>query len=455
MSEHITIAGAGLAGSLLSIYLAKRGHTVTVFERRPDMRQQRLDAGRSINLALANRGLRALEAVGLADAVRDQLIPMQGRMLHEPGMEPVLQPYGKDEHEVIYSVSRPGLNALLLNEAEKHGVNVRFNQTLVELNADQGLMKLTDRESGRDYEHTASPLIATDGSGSLSRRTLGFMPGSSSSEEYLEHGYKELTIPAGKSGEFLIEKNALHVWPRSGYMLIALPNLDGSFTVTLFMPREGKTSFESLNSEGAVNAFFSEVFPDVMDVMPQLGKEFFTNPTGRLVTVRCNPWHHKNKVLLLGDAAHAIVPFHGQGMNCAFEDCYIFDKILGEGNAESPDWRAVFALFEARRRHNANAIADLALDNYIVMRSSVRDPRFHLKKTLSFELERRFPTTFIPRYSMVMFHHVPYAAALQRGVIQERLLEQLIGSHDSLDHIDYKAAEKLLATELGEVPPGD
>ena len=455
MSEHVTIAGAGLAGSLLSIYLARRGYRVTVFERRPDLRVHELDAGRSINLALANRGLRALEAVGLADDVRPLLIPMQGRMLHEPTAEPVLQPYGKDAHEVIYSVSRPGLNGLLLNAAGQHGVDIRFNQTLTELNPTTGEMSLRDRESKKIYTHTASPLIATDGSGSLSRRTLGFMPGSSSAEEYLEHGYKELTIPAGSDSTFQMEKNALHVWHRSGYMLIALPNLDGSFTVTLFMPREGDISFESMNSERAVNAFFKEIFPDALALMPEVSREFFANPTGRLVTVRCKPWHHHDKLLLLGDAAHAIVPFHGQGMNCAFEDCFIFDQILAKGNVESPDWRAVFALFEAHRRNNANAIADLALDNYVVMRSSVRDPRFHLKKLLSFELERRFPALFIPRYSMVMFHHVPYATALERGEIQERLLEQLIGDHDALDHIDYQQAKVLLESELGEVPSYD
>ncbi len=367
----------------------------------------------------------------------------------------MLQPYGKDAHEVIYSISRPGLNALLLNVAEQHGVDIRFNQTLTELNPVDGLLSLTDRASGESYTHTANPLIATDGSGSLSRRTLAFMPGNSSAEEYLEHGYKELTIPAGPGNAFLIDKNALHIWPRSGYMLIALPNLDGSFTVTLFMPREGDVSFESLSTKSNVADFFERIFPDAKALMPDLCTEFFENPTGRLATVRCKPWHHNDKVLLLGDAAHAIVPFHGQGMNCAFEDCYIFDKILAEETPEAPDWRAVFALFEARRRNNANAIADLALDNYIVMRSSVRDPRFHLKKALSFELERRFPTKFIPRYSMVMFHHVPYAAALERGEIQERLLEQLIGEHENLDHVDYTHAEHLLDTELGEVPAGD
>ncbi|MEM7082594.1 MAG: NAD(P)/FAD-dependent oxidoreductase [Pseudomonadota bacterium] len=453
MTESITIAGAGLAGSLLSIYLAKRGYRVTVFERRPDMRRQHLDAGRSINLALANRGLRALEAVGLADRVAPLLIPMKGRMLHEPDAQPVLQPYGKDEHEVIYSVSRPGLNALLLDAAEQLGVDIRFNQTLTQLNPSTGELSL--RDGDRDYTHDACPLIATDGSGSLARRTLGFMPGSTSTEEFLEHGYKELTIPAGTDGQFLIEKNALHIWPRSGYMLIALPNLDGSFTVTLFMPREGKTSFASLNSPDAVNAFFELQFPDALALMPELAAEYFENPTGKLVTVRCNPWHHEDKVVLLGDAAHAIVPFHGQGMNCAFEDCYIFDQILGDGRPDAPDWRAVFALFEARRRPNANAIADLALDNYIVMRSSVRDPRFHLKKELSWELERRFPTLFIPRYSMVMFHHVPYSAALERGHIQERLLDELIGDHESLAHIDFAIAQQRLQSELGEVPHGE
>ncbi|NNF17706.1 MAG: FAD-dependent monooxygenase [Gammaproteobacteria bacterium] len=451
MGETITIAGAGLAGSLLSIYLARRGFDVHLIERRDDMRRHKLSAGRSINLALANRGLRALDAVGLGDSVRPLLITMKGRMLHEND-QLHLQPYGKNDQEVIYSVSRPGLNRLLLDTAEAHGVRISFNQTLCHVDVDSATITVRDNVSGDQYQRECHPLIATDGSGSLTRRTLAFSPGATSAEEFLEHGYKELTIPADANGDHRIEKHALHIWPRGGFMLIALPNLDGSFTVTLFMPREGETSFASLDSHDAVTDFFTRTFHDALELMPDLATEFFANPTGRMVTVRCKPWYRRDKVLLLGDAAHAIVPFHGQGMNCAFEDCLVFDRLLAGESTHAVDWRSVFALFQAQRLDNANAIADLALENYIVMRESVRDPRFHLKKALSWELEKRFPKAFIPRYSMVMFHHIPYATAQSRGVIQEQLLEELIGDNDTLDHVDYASAKTLIDTRLGNVP---
>ncbi|MEO1573355.1 MAG: NAD(P)/FAD-dependent oxidoreductase [Pseudomonadota bacterium] len=443
-----TILGAGLAGSLSAIYLARRGASVTLYERRPDPRATHNDAGRSINLALANRGIRALQGVGLYKEIDALTIPMRGRMLHEVGQTPVLQPYGKDDSEVIYSISRAGLNALLLNQAEAHGVDIRFNHRTEAIDLATGEVALTDSD-GQMIRTDGRPVIAADGGGSVVRRTLAKTPGASNSEELSSHGYKELTIPAGADGEFQIDPNALHIWPRGGFMMIALPNLDRSFTVTLFMALEGENSFATLTTADEVRAFFEKWFPSAVPLLPELETEYFENPTGQLGTVRCAPWHASDKAVLIGDAAHAIVPFHGQGMNCAFEDCLELDQCLFE--LPDLDLEARFAEFERRRRPNANAIADMAIENYIEMRESVRDPYFHLKKTLAFELERRFPGRFVPRYSMVMFHHIPYAEAQRRGVIQQAILDDLLEHHPRelpLLDVDYARAEALIDDRL-------
>lgn len=443
-----TVLGAGLAGCLSAIYLARRGAGVTLYERRSDPRATHTDAGRSINLALANRGIRALQGVGLYKEIDALTIAMRGRMLHEVGREPVLQPYGKDDSEVIYSISRAGLNALLLNQAEAHGVDIQFNHRTEAIDLATGQVALTNGD-GELIQTSGRPVIAADGGGSVVRRTLAREPGASNSEELSSHGYKELTIPAGPDGDFQIDPNALHVWPRGGFMMIALPNLDRSFTVTLFMALEGENSFANLTTGSEVEAFFKEWFPSALALLPDLQTEYFENPTGQLGTVRCAPWHAADKAVLIGDAAHAIVPFHGQGMNCAFEDCYELDQCLFDLPGLTLEER--FAEFERRRRPNANAIADMAIENYIEMRESVRDPYFHLKKTLAFELERRFPGRFVPRYSMVMFHHIPYAEAQRRGVIQQSILDELLTDHPRelpLLDVDYARAETLIDDRL-------
>ncbi len=448
--EHVTILGAGLAGSLLAIYLARRGYDVDVYEGRPDMRDTEIPAGRSINLALANRGIRALREVGLYQAVHDLLITMRGRMLHDVGGELSFQPYGKNDDEVIYSVSRGGLNELLLNTAQhQYGVNFHFQQRVMAADLGAGSVRMRDYDGDRQYVLEGSPVIAADGSGSIVRRQMSKLPGYRAREDYLDHAYKELTIPAAETGGHRIDANALHIWPRGDYMLIALPNLDGSFTVTLFLQRSGPDSFESLTTPEAVTEFFSREFPDTLELIPDLTTHFFENSTGSMVTVYCQPWRAGGRFLLIGDAAHSIVPFHGQGMNCAFEDCYELDRCLAEKGAPGPrGWERVFAEFETRRKPNADAIAAMALENYVEMRDTVRDPRFHLKKELAWELERRFPETFVPRYSLVMFHHVPYAEAQRRGVIQQEILDALIGDRASLDHIDYEIGGKLIAERL-------
>jgi kynurenine 3-monooxygenase len=440
-TPEITLVGAGLAGSLLAIFLARRGHRVTLLERRLDPRKTGASGGRSINLALANRGIAALEQVGVMPSVRSELIPMAGRMLHDEEGRLKLIPYGNKPHEVIYSVSRAGLNAILLSAAESTGkVSIRFGETVS--GVDFANRRVLPQGSSYDV------LIGTDGSASAIRAAILERTRGRLDESPLGHGYKELAIPPaeGGGGGFRMEKNALHIWPRGEYMLIALPNADGSFTVTLFLPNVGEESFEVLTTPEAVLELFERRFADAVPLMPRLTQDFFGNPTGHLETIRCEPWSFGEQALVLGDAAHAIVPFHGQGMNAAFEDCSAFDRCL-----EDPDrpWSEVFAEFERRRRPNTDAIADMALENYVEMRSTVREPKFQLKKDLSFRLEERHPERFIPRYSMVMFHTIPYAEAKQRGAIQEAILDELTSGAASLDEVDLALADRLIAGRLG------
>ncbi|RDX35293.1 FAD-dependent monooxygenase [Kangiella sp. HD9-110m-PIT-SAG06] len=448
MSQHITMIGAGLVGSLMSIYLGQRGYKVDVHDKLPDIRNTTIPAGRSINLALANRGIRALQQVGVMDKVERLLIPMKGRMLHDVTGKLTLQPYGQKDEEVIYSVSRAGLVSLLRDEAEATGnVTFHFESKLTEIDPDNKTLTLKNEKTDVETSQQYDILLGTDGAGSKTRRTLESLGVKGFSSDLLEHSYKELTIPAGSESPFQIEKEALHIWPRGGYMLIALPNLDGSFTVTLFMPNKGKISFETLNTRPKVEDFFNENFSDVLDLIPNVAEDFFTNPTGILGTVRSKNWAHGD-VLLFGDASHAIVPFHGQGMNCGFEDCSELHRLL---NKHSDDWQKVINEFTSVRRDNADAIADMALENYVEMRDSVRDPQFQLKKAIAFKLEQRFPTQFIPRYSMVMFHHMPYSEAYRRGKVQSEILSQLANDNQSIDDIDWLLASKLVQDKLNPI----
>jgi kynurenine 3-monooxygenase len=447
-TPEITLVGAGLAGSLLAIFLARRGYRVTLLERRPDPRKTAApaSAGRSINLALANRGISALEEVGVMEGLRPALIPMAGRMLHDEEGRLRLVPYGNKPHEVIYAVSRAGLNTLLLNAAESTGrVSIRFGCTVRGVDFADREVRFVSTEDPEPQSTTYDVLIGTDGSASAVRAAILERTGGRLDEEPLGHGYKELSIPVASDGGFRTEKNALHVWPRGEYMLIALPNADGSFTATLFLPNRGEESFEVLTTPAAVYALFERRFADAIPLIPRLVDDFFGNPTGHLETIRCEPWSFEDHALFLGDAAHAIVPFHGQGMNAAFEDCSALDRGLRD-----PDrpWNEVFAEFEKQRRPNTEAIADMALENYVEMRSTVREPKFQLKKDLSFRLEERHPGRFIPRYSMVMFHTIPYAEAKRRGAIQEEILDELTGRAASLDEVDLARADRLVGVSL-------
>ncbi|MDX1499163.1 MAG: NAD(P)/FAD-dependent oxidoreductase [Woeseiaceae bacterium] len=447
MSPHVDILGAGQCGALLATMLAGRGFAVDVWERSPDPRAGGAPAGRSINLALAARGINALERIGVLDRIRPLLVPMRGRMVHEVDGATEFLPYGQREGEQIYSVSRGHLNRLLLDVAEDAGdVTLHFGQRVTGYDADRAVVTLHDVATGSDHEIAANPVFAADGAGSAVRHALDAARGIGATEDLLPHGYKELTIPAGPGGEFRMEPNALHIWPRGGFMLIALPNPGGDFTLTLFLPNEGEPSFAELTDEAAAARFLERWFPDAVELIDEPAHALVANPLGLLGTVRCNRWHDGGNVLLIGDAAHAVVPFHGQGMNLAFEDCIVLERILDD---TGPEWSEVFPAYERVQLKNANAIADMALENYVEMRDTVRDPRFALQKELAFELERRLPGRFIPRYSMVMFHaEIPYSVAKKRGAVQSELLDEFTRGAKTLADIDIDTAIEAVEQRL-------
>jgi kynurenine 3-monooxygenase len=448
--DNVTILGGGLCGSLLSVMLARRGIKVTLLERRADPRKDGTEVGRSINLVLSSRGIRALKHADLFEQIEPLLMPMQGRLIHDEDGKTELHPYGQKETEVIYSVSRAELNRKLIECADSaHNVSVRFQHESVSYYPEEATLRVRDHIKGSDYDLKARPLIAADGAGSRVRRAFNNTDALSGTEELLGHSYKELVIPSGPDGEFQLSPDALHIWPRGEYMLIALPNPGGDFTLTLFFPAEGDISFSSLDSDQRVTDFFNETFADAVPLIEDLVGSWNRNPVGILGTVRCKNWHEGGNLLLIGDAAHAVVPFHGQGMNLAFEDCVILDQVLENPDA---DWATVFSVYQAEQIANANAIADMALENYVEMRDTVRDPKYLLRKELSFELERRLPNRFIPRYSMVMFHdEIPYAVAQERGAIQQRLLKELTEGIDSVDEIEIDEAVRLVESRLPPV----
>jgi kynurenine 3-monooxygenase len=445
-TEKITLVGAGLAGSLLAIFLARRGLQVDVYERRLDMRQVDLSAGRSINLAMSTRGIYALQQVGLYEAVERLTIPMRGRVIHPIAGPLHLQPYGQDASEVLHAISRADLNTALLQAAEASpGVRMFFHEQCRGVQVNTGTLTLYNTTTGTARAVPSERIIGTDGSASAIRTSLLSVGRFNFSQEYLAHGYKELLIPPGPDGSFQIDKHALHIWPRGTYMLIALPNLDGSFTCTLFLPFEGENSFASLASPDTVHAFFQRQFPDAVPLLPDLVEQFFGNPTGTLVTIKCFPWHVGDKVLLLGDAAHAMVPFYGQGMNCAFEDCSILDACIAQYH---PDWGRIFREFEQRRKEHTDAITDMAVSHFIEMRDRVADAKFLLQKRLELELERKYPEVFIPQYTMVTFRRTPYAVALRKGQVQEQLLHELCAPIECLEDVDWGQADRLIRQHL-------
>jgi kynurenine 3-monooxygenase len=447
--QPVNIVGAGLAGALLAVLLARHGFAVDLYERRPDPRFVANERGRSINLALAARGIVALERAGMRERIRPLMIPMRGRMIHPLSGGTELQPYGQRQNEVIYSVSRADLNRVLIEEAARHPrVRLKFRHTCVAAEPDAGVLRFrndeTPSEQAGEHHVPIAPTFATDGAGSAVRSSLARSDLINVREDRLDHDYKELTIPAGGDGRHIMEPNALHIWPRGGFMLIALPNSDGSFTATLFLARSGADSFDALTSPERIAALFRQQFPDALQLMPHLVEEFTSHPQGLLGTVYTRPWHVGGQLLLLGDSAHAIVPFHGQGMNAAFEDCLVLDHLLDRHD----DWETLFTDFERSRLPNTAAIAQMALENYIEMRDTVRDPAYVRRKALAMDLERRFPDHFIPRYSMVMFHpEISYAEALRRGAEQEKILAELDAQRID-GEVDRARAQALIKERL-------
>ena len=445
MSEnrHITIIGAGLAGALLATLLARRGWSVDVYEKRGDPRVAGYAGGRSINLALAERGRQALRMADADEAVMGHAVMMRGRMVHFPDGRTDLQRYGRDDSEVIWSVHRGELNIVLLDIAEGAGVRLHFDLGLADVDFDRRMAVFATPDGVR-REVAYESLVGADGAGSALRHAMATVANLGERVENLGHGYKELEIPPAADGSFRIEPNALHIWPRGRYMCIALPNDERTFTVTLFLPSSGEPSFETVRNGAEARAFFERDFADASALIPDLEHDFDAHPTGVLATLYLDRWHLRGDAVLLGDAAHAMVPFHGQGMNCAFEDCVA----LADHLERAPDREAAFAAFQRERLPNAQAIQQMALENYLEMRDRVDNEDYLLQRALERELAERHPTRFVPRYSMVTFMRLPYATAFERGRIQRELLAELTRGHESLDTVDRALADRLVVERL-------
>jgi kynurenine 3-monooxygenase len=424
MQKKVIIVGAGLVGSLWSVLLAKRGYQVDVYELREDPRRAGFRGGRSINLAMSDRGWKAIEKAGIMDKIKQVAIPMSGRKMHGVSGELAYQPYG-EEGQAIYSVSRGGLNVELISIGDAYdNLTYHFGYKCRGIDLDSNTAIFEKADTGEQKEIQADLIFGTDGAFSAVRRSIMKQDRFNYSQHYLEYGYKELHIPPAEDGSHRIDKHALHIWPRGQFMMIALPNVDGSFTVTLFLPYEGgEASFEQLQTDEQIMHFFRKYFADSIPLMPELLEDFRDNPTSSLVTVRCDPWRYKNQVLIIGDASHAIVPFYGQGMNSGFEDCTILDEMM---DAFKEDWPKIIETFNASRPKDANAIADLALRNFVEMRDLVADPMFLLRKEIAAHLHEQYPQQFLPLYSQVTFSHIPYHKALEEGHAQDALFARIL-----------------------------
>ncbi|MCC9136580.1 FAD-dependent oxidoreductase [Pontibacter silvestris] len=444
--KNVAIMGAGLVGSLLSLYLAKRGYAVDLYERRPDMRTTDLEEGRSINLALSDRGWRALKGIGIEEEMRKVAVPMHGRMMHDEQGNLSFQPYNK-EGKAIYSVSRGGLNMALMNISDQNpDINYHFNRKVLDVDLCENVVQLRNSETGAIETIQPEVIFGADGAFSMVRGAMQKTERFNYKQSYLNYGYKELTIPPTAEGGWALEKNALHIWPRGSYMMIALPNIDGSFTCTLFFPYEGERSFAGIKTKEDLHNFFSEVFPDVLPLMRDLAQEYFSNPVGSLVTIKCFPWSYKDKAMLIGDACHAVVPFYGQGMNAGFEDITVLDQLLD--NFEGGNWEELFKAFEQSRKPNADAIADLAVMNFEEMRDKVADPHFLLRKKIENKISEQYPDRWIPLYTMVTFTDLPYSYALEAGQQQDKIMKKVMRYINSVEDYDKLEVQKLLEKQL-------
>ncbi|WP_412984255.1 FAD-dependent oxidoreductase [Pontimicrobium sp. IMCC45349] len=430
--DNILIIGAGLCGSLLALRLAQRGYTVNVYESRPDLRVTDISAGKSINLALSDRGFKALRLAGVEDKARDICIPMIGRLIHDIEGNTFASNYSGRDGEYINSISRGDLNGMLLTEADKFdNLTIHFNNDCTNVDLDTNTAHFRNTLTNEDFTVTADVIFGTDGAGSELRKSY-FLQRKflfSFSQNFLTHGYKELEIPASPEGNHLISKDYLHIWPRGQYMLIALANLDGSFTVTLFLGHEeGAYNFKGLDSEEKIKDFFQKQFPDALALIPNIAEEFANNPTGALGTIKCSPWHYKGNTLIMGDAAHAVVPFYGQGMNASFEDVAVLDGIIDQHEG---DWKIIFKTYEKVRKANADAIGDLAEENYYEMRDHVANPIFKQKRKLEMDLEKHFPNDYFSKYSMVTFNeNIGYHEAMTKGRAQDKAILNMIADNE-------------------------
>ena len=440
--QTIHLVGAGLAGALLAIMLVQKGHTVKLYEKRPDPRKAGMEGGRSINLALAYRGLNALRAAGLDDEVMAQVVMMRGRMIHDIEGNTNFLRYGKDDSEVIWSVHRGRLNLAMIDAAELQGVKIIFNAKISAIDVENKLLHIDffDHKEIEKYER----LIGVDGAGSSIRYSLVKQGIINEKIESLGHHYRELEIAPTLKNEFKLDGNSLHIWPRGCFMCIALPNTEKTFTVTLFLPEKGEQSFENIQTAQAARTFFQQYFPDALNLIEDFDNDWENNPESGLSTLYLDTWHYQDSIVLLGDAAHAMVPFHGQGMNCAFEDCLALVKAIEKEH----NWHSVIASFEQQRQANALAIQEMALENYLEMRDKVDDPQFLLQRELERKLAELHPTQFIPRYSMVSFQLIDYAIAQSRGNIQRQILQTLTQEKSDITEVDFELASKLIHQQL-------
>lgn len=440
---HIIISGAGLAGSLMAIYLAKKGHKVDIYESRLDMRKATISAGRSINLALSARGLKALHEVGLEQEILEGSVKMPGRMMHDKEGKTIFALYGKNEEEYINSISRADLNKILMTAAEKYPeVSIYFRKEIRTVDFDKKTLEVYDLDNGGTEKLSADLIIGADGANSIIRRRMEKqIPDYQSRIDWLDHGYKELSIPPADGGGFRLERDALHIWPRSSYMLIALPNADGSFTCTLFYPNEGPESFAAMDTFEKFKKFMASEFPDTVPHILELESEYYNNPVGKLGTLKCYPWKLGNAAVLIGDAAHAIVPFYGQGMNASFEDCYTLNECI---DRHGDNWTKILEEYEALRKVNGDAIGDLAVENFYEMRDKVADPIFQRKRKLEHIIENRF-ANYRSKYALVTFSpDVPYSYAKSQGNKQDEYLMKICEAIESVDDLDIETVYNAL-----------
>lgn len=442
--KNIAIIGSGLVGSLLAIYLKRYGHQITVFDRRPDIRNVEF-SGRSINLAMSNRGWNALKAVGIEEEIKEIAIPLDKRAMHVIGKEQYFQKYGKDG-EAIWSISRGVLNRRMIDLAEKNGVEFRFEEKVWDINLPEAKVYTGESEKGEWIEYPFDLVFGCDGAFSRVRHKMQRRSRFDYSQDFIDVGYKELTIPANADGSHKLDKHSFHIWPRGKFMFIAMPNLDGSFTCTLFMPFEGDVSFDSLKTKKDAVHFFNTYFPNVMDDIENLTGDFFKNPTSAMVTMKCYPWTYWDKVALVGDSAHAVVPFYGQGMNAGFEDIYVLDHIIQE---LGDDWQRIFEIYQERRKPNADAIAELSYRNFVEMSSKTADVNFLLQKKIEKHFAAKHPEKWVPAYSRVTFSNRPYAEALAEGDAQEEIMKKVMSTPDIAEKWDSKEVEELMLKLLG------